>query len=32
VKLASIDDLIRMKTESNRPQDVEDVKALKKLR
>ena len=32
VKLASIDDLIRMKTESNLPQDVEDVKALKKLR
>lgn len=31
VKLASIDDVIRMKTESNRPQDVEDVKALKKL-
>jgi len=32
VKLASIDDLIRMKIESNRPQDVEDVKALRKLR
>lgn len=31
VKLASIADLIRMKTESGRPQDVEDVKALRKL-
>src|SRR6059036_1068620 len=31
VKLASIHDLIRMKEEAGRPQDIEDVKALRKL-
>ena len=32
VRLASIDDLIAMKKQSGRPQDVEDVNALEKLR
>jgi len=32
IKLASIDDLIRMKTGTGRTQDVEDVKALRKLK
>jgi len=32
IQVASIDELIRMKTLSARPQDVEDVKALEKLR
>ena len=32
IQVASISDLIRMKTLSARPQDVEDVKALEKLR
>ena len=32
IQVASIGDLIRMKTLSARPQDVEDVKALEKLR
>ncbi|MEZ4846339.1 MAG: hypothetical protein R2877_05185 [Bdellovibrionota bacterium] len=31
VKVASIDSLIRMKQKSNRPQDLEDIKALKLL-
>ena len=31
LKVASIPDLIEMKTASGRPQDVEDVKALRKL-
>lgn len=31
VRIASIPDLIRMKRESNRPQDVEDIRALEKL-
>ena len=31
IQVASISDLIRMKTLSGRPQDVEDVKALEKL-
>jgi hypothetical protein len=31
VRLASIEDLIRMKKESGRPQDLEDVKALRSL-
>ncbi len=32
VHLASITDLISMKKKSNRPQDIEDVKALEKLK
>jgi hypothetical protein len=32
LKVASIDDLIRMKTASGRPQDLEDVKGLKELK
>ncbi len=32
IRLASIDDLIAMKRECGRPQDVEDVRALEKLR
>jgi len=32
IRLASIDDLIAMKRESGRRQDVEDVKALERLR
>ncbi len=32
IAVASIDDLIRMKTKSGRPQDVEDVKALRELK
>lgn len=31
IRVASIEDLIRMKTESGRPQDLEDVKALRSL-
>lgn len=31
VKVASVDALIKMKTKSGRPQDLEDVKALKRL-
>jgi hypothetical protein len=31
VRLASIDDLIAMKKQSGRPQDVEDIKALERL-
>ena len=31
IRLASIEDLIRMKSESGRPQDLEDVKALRRL-
>lgn len=31
IKVASIPDLIRMKTDSGRPQDLEDVRALKEL-
>ncbi len=31
IRLVSIGDLIRMKSESGRPQDLEDVKALRKL-
>ena len=32
VKIASIDDLIRMKAGSRRAQDIEDVKALRRVR
>jgi predicted nucleotidyltransferase len=32
IQVASIADLIRMKTQSGRPQDIEDIKALEKLR
>ena len=32
IKLVRIDDLIAMKKQSGRPQDLEDVKALEKLR
>ena len=32
VKLVSIDDLIRMKSASGRPQDLEDIGALERLR
>jgi hypothetical protein len=32
IKLVSIEDLIKMKTGSDRAQDIEDVKALRKLR
>ncbi|MCP3980260.1 MAG: hypothetical protein GY716_13225 [bacterium] len=32
IKLASIDDLIRMKKASGRPQDLEDVRALERLK
>jgi predicted nucleotidyltransferase len=32
IKVASVDDLIRMKTRSARPQDIEDIKALETLR
>ncbi len=31
VKIATIDELVKMKKESGRPQDIEDVKALEKL-
>jgi hypothetical protein len=31
IKLVSLQDLIRMKIQSHRPQDVEDVRALRKL-
>lgn len=31
IRIASIPDLIRMKRVSNRPQDVEDIRALEKL-
>jgi len=31
IRLASIEDLIKMKSECGRPQDLEDVKALRKL-
>ncbi len=31
IRLASIEDLIAMKTASGRPQDIEDVKALRRL-
>lgn len=32
IRIASIEDLIRMKAASGRPQDIEDVKALRRLR
>ncbi len=32
VKIVAIDDLIKMKTKSGRKQDVEDIKALEKLK
>ena len=32
IKILAIDDLIRMKESSGRPQDLEDVRALKRLR
>jgi len=32
IRVASIDDLIKMKKQSGRPQDKEDVRALTKLR
>jgi len=32
IRLASIPDLIAMKLKSNRPQDIEDIKALEKLK
>lgn len=32
VPIVAIDDLIRMKTESGRPQDIEDVKALRTVK
>ena len=32
IQLASLDDLIAMKRQSARPQDLEDIKALEKLR
>jgi len=32
VRVASIEDLIRMKRSSGRPQDIEDVEALRRLR
>jgi hypothetical protein len=31
IRILSIRDLIGMKTESRRPQDIEDVRALRKL-
>lgn len=31
IRIASIEDLIEMKSKSGRPQDIEDVKALRKL-
>lgn len=31
IRVASIKDLIRMKSDSNRPQDIEDIQALEKL-
>lgn len=32
IKIVSIPDLIKMKRKSNRPQDLEDIKALEKLK
>lgn len=32
IKIATIDDLIKMKNKSNRKQDIEDIKALEKLK
>jgi predicted nucleotidyltransferase len=32
IRLLSIQDLIKMKSRSHRPQDIEDVGALRKLR
>jgi len=32
IKIVAIDDLIRMKLEAGRPQDIEDVRALKAVR
>jgi len=32
IRIASIPDLIRMKRESNRPQDIEDIKSLEQLK
>lgn len=32
ISIASIPDLIRMKRESNRPQDIEDIKSLEQLK
>jgi predicted nucleotidyltransferase len=31
LKVISVEDLIQMKSESGRPQDVEDIKVLKEL-
>jgi hypothetical protein len=32
IRIASIPDLIRMKLDSNRPQDIEDIKSLEQLK